>query len=43
MPEIQDTNELVYGELVMNPGDFASSNSTPWDATSLVRPKNLPI
>ena len=27
----------------MIPGDFTSSNSTPWDATNLVRPNNLPI
>ena len=35
--------ELVYGEPLMIPGDFTSSNSTPWDATNLVRPNNLPI
>ena len=35
--------ELVYGEPLMIPVDFTSSNSTPWDATNLVRPNNLPI
>ena len=35
--------ELVYGEPLMIPGNFTSSNSTPWDATNLVRQKNLPI
>ena len=33
--------ELVYGEPLMIPNDFTSSNSTPWDATNLVRPKQL--
>ena len=27
----------------MIPGDFTSSNSTPWDAINLVRPNDLPI
>ena len=33
----------MYGEPLMIPGDFTSSNSTPWDATNLVQPNNLSI